>query len=120
MKKDYDSMAKMAVIGDSSVGKTNLLLRYVNASYSQTHIATIGIDFKVKTVDINGYRIKLQIWDTAGQERFRNLTGTIYQGAEAVLLVTQFPSRHTPSTTAAHLKTYLAGSKTYAASPART
>lgn len=67
MKKDYDSMAKMAVIGDSAVGKTNLLLRYVNASYSQTHIATIGIDFKVKTVDIGGYRIKLQIWDTAGQ-----------------------------------------------------
>lgn len=80
-------MAKIAVIGDSSVGKTNLLLRYVNADYHQTHVATIGIDFKVKTVDLNGYRIKLQIWDTAGQERFRNLTGTIYQGAEAVILV---------------------------------
>ena len=50
MKKDYDSMAKMAIIGDSSVGKTNLLLRYVSASYNQSHIATIGIDFKVKTV----------------------------------------------------------------------
>jgi small GTP-binding protein len=87
MKRDFDSMAKIAVIGDSSVGKTNLLLRYVNADYHQTHIATIGIDFKVKTVDLNGYRIKLQIWDTAGQERFRNLTGTIYQGAEAVILV---------------------------------
>ena len=67
MKRDFDSMAKLAVIGDSSVGKTNLLLRYVNADYHQTHVATIGIDFKVKTVDINGYRIKLQIWDTAGQ-----------------------------------------------------
>jgi len=87
MKKDFDSMAKVAVIGDSSVGKTNLLLRYVSSEYHQTHIATIGIDFKVKTVDINGYKIKLQIWDTAGQERFRNLTGTIYQGAEAVILV---------------------------------
>ena len=86
-KKDYDAMAKVAVIGDSSVGKTNLLLRYVNADYTQSHIATIGIDFKVKTADINGFKIKLQIWDTAGQERFRNLTGTIYQGAEAVLLV---------------------------------
>jgi GTPase SAR1 family protein len=48
-KKDYDAMAKVAVIGDSSVGKTNLLLRYVNADYTQSHIATIGIDFKVKT-----------------------------------------------------------------------
>ena len=81
MKRDFDSMAKIAVIGDSAVGKTNLLLRYVNADYHQTHVATIGIDFKVKTVDLEGYRIKLQIWDTAGQERFRNLTGTIYQGA---------------------------------------
>lgn len=81
MKKDFDSMAKVAVIGDSSVGKTNLLLRYVSASYNQTHIATIGIDFKVKTVTFEGIRLKLQIWDTAGQERFRNLTGTIYQGA---------------------------------------
>ena len=87
MKKDFDFMAKVAVIGDSSVGKTNLLLRYVESDYKQSHIATIGIDFKVKTVDVNGYRIKMQIWDTAGQERFRNLTGTIYQGAEAVLLV---------------------------------
>ncbi len=86
-KREFDSMAKVAVIGDSAVGKTNMLLRYVNADYTQTHIATIGIDFKLKTVDINGYKIKLQIWDTAGQERFRNLTGTIYQGAEAVLLV---------------------------------
>ena len=67
MKKDYDSMAKVAVIGDSSVGKTNLLLRYVSADYTQTHIATIGIDFKVKTVNVDNYRLKLQIWDTAGQ-----------------------------------------------------
>jgi Ras-related protein Rab-8A len=96
MKKDFDTMAKVAVIGDSAVGKTNLLVRYVSADYHQTHIATIGIDFKVKTIDINGFRIKLQIWDTAGQERFRNLTGTIYQGAEAVILVIDVLSRHTP------------------------
>ena len=67
MKKDYDAMAKIAVIGDSSVGKTNLLLRYVSSDYTQTHVATIGIDFKVKTVEINGFRVKMQIWDTAGQ-----------------------------------------------------
>jgi small GTP-binding protein len=67
MKRDFDSMAKIAVIGDSSVGKTNILMRYVSADYHQTHVATIGIDFKVKTIDIDNYRIKLQIWDTAGQ-----------------------------------------------------
>lgn len=60
-------MAKVAVIGDSSVGKTNILLRYVNSQYQMTHITTIGIDFKVKTIAIDGFRIKMQIWDTAGQ-----------------------------------------------------
>jgi Ras-related protein Rab-8A len=67
MKKDYDEMAKVAVIGDSAVGKTNLLLRYVSTAYQQSHTATIGIDFKVKTIEVNGMRIKMQIWDTAGQ-----------------------------------------------------
>jgi len=89
-------MAKVAVIGDSAVGKTNLLLRYVSAVYHQSHMATIGIDFKVKTIEINGMRIKMQIWDTAGQERFRNLTSTIYQGAEAVILVFTISIRLTP------------------------
>jgi small GTP-binding protein len=67
MKKDFDLMAKIAVVGDSAVGKTNLLLRFINDGYHHNHLATIGIDFKVKTVQVNGLRIKLQIWDTAGQ-----------------------------------------------------
>jgi Ras-related protein Rab-8A len=56
------------------VGKTCLLLRYANDSFSPTFITTIGIDFKIKTIDVDGKRIKLQIWDTAGQERFRTIT----------------------------------------------
>lgn len=80
-KQPFDALAKVAVIGDSSVGKTNILLRYVNSDYQLTHITTIGIDFKVKTLLLDGFKLKLQIWDTAGQERFRNLSGTIYQGA---------------------------------------
>jgi Ras-related protein Rab-8A len=83
----YDAMAKLALIGDSSVGKTNILLKYIHSDIAMSHIATIGIDFKVKLVDIDGFRLKLQLWDTAGQERFRNLTGTVYQNAEAILLV---------------------------------
>lgn len=86
-KEPFDALAKVAVIGDSSVGKTNILLRYVNSEYQLTHITTIGIDFKVKTLVLDGFRLKMQIWDTAGQERFRNLSGTIYQGAEAIILV---------------------------------
>jgi small GTP-binding protein len=77
----------VAVIGDSSVGKTNILLRFVNSDYQLSHITTIGIDFKVKTVVLDGFRLKMQIWDTAGQERYRNLSGTIYQGASAIILV---------------------------------
>ncbi len=67
LREQFDVMTKIAVIGDSSVGKTNLLLRYVNAEYNQNHVATIGIDFKLKTVNINNFKLKLQIWDTAGQ-----------------------------------------------------
>ena len=119
MKKDYDAMAKVAVIGDSAVGKTNLLLRYVSADYSPTHIATIGIDFKVKTVEINGFKIKMQIWDTAGQERFRNLTGTIYQGAGAVLLVPTLIPRPTPSIIASPSITSQPGCRMSATSPTK-
>jgi small GTP-binding protein len=55
------------IIGDSAVGKTNILLRYVNEEYKMTHITTIGVDFKIKTIPIDNIKIKMQIWDTAGQ-----------------------------------------------------
>jgi small GTP-binding protein len=67
-------MVKLVIIGDSSVGKTNILLRYVNDEYKMTHITTIGVDFKVKIITIDGINIKMQIWDTAGQERFKTIT----------------------------------------------
>uniref|UniRef100_A0A095B370 GTP-binding protein ypt2 n=1 Tax=Schistosoma haematobium TaxID=6185 RepID=A0A095B370_SCHHA len=79
--KDYDEMYKLLLVGDSSVGKTNLLLRFSDNSFSKTFIATIGIDFKVRTIEIDGKKIKLQIWDTAGQERFRTITTAYYRGA---------------------------------------
>ena len=61
-------MAKIAIIGDSGVGKTNLLIRYMNSQFNPNQIATIGIDFKIKTVTLsNNYKLRLQIWDTAGQ-----------------------------------------------------
>lgn len=58
---------KIVIIGDSAVGKTNILLRYVNEEYKMTHISTIGVDFKVKTINVDDVKIKMQIWDTAGQ-----------------------------------------------------
>ena len=69
------------------VGKTCLLLRYANDSFSPTFITTIGIDFKIKNIQLDGKRIKLQIWDTAGQERFRTITTSYFRGAQGILLV---------------------------------
>ena len=83
----YDMQIKLLMIGDSGVGKSCLLLRYANDSFSPTFITTIGIDFKIKNVDIDGTRIKLQIWDTAGQERFRTITTSYFRGAQGILLV---------------------------------
>lgn len=78
---------KLLMIGDSGVGKTCLLLRYANDSFSPTFITTIGIDFKIKNIEIDAKRIKLQIWDTAGQERFRTITTSYFRGAQGILLV---------------------------------
>ena len=66
-KDSFDAFTKIAVIGDSSVGKTNILLRYVNSDYQMNHIVTIGIDFKIKMLHLDGFKLKMQIWDTAGQ-----------------------------------------------------
>jgi len=85
--KNYDYLFKLLLIGDSGVGKTCLLFRFSDDAFNTSFIATIGIDFKVRTVDIDGRKIKLQIWDTAGQERFRTITTAYYRGAMGIFLV---------------------------------
>ena len=77
------------------VGKTCLLLRYANESFSPTFITTIGIDFKIKNIVLDSKRIKLQIWDTAGQERFRTITTSYFRGAQGILLVYDVTERQT-------------------------
>jgi Ras-related protein Rab-8A len=74
MNKAYDTALKILTVGDSSVGKSCLLIRFVNDVFSPTYITNIGIDFKIKYVDVDGKRIKLQIWDTPGYESFRSIT----------------------------------------------
>jgi len=83
----YDYLIKLLLIGDSGVGKSCLLLRFCEDSFTPSFITTIGIDFKIRTVEIDGKKIKLQIWDTAGQERFRTITTAYYRGAMGILLV---------------------------------
>ncbi|THU68288.1 hypothetical protein C4D60_Mb08t02320 [Musa balbisiana] len=72
---------------DGGVGKSCLLLRFSDGSFTTSFITTIGIDFKIRTIELDGKRIKLQIWDTAGQERFRTITTAYYRGAMGILLV---------------------------------
>ena len=82
----YDYMVKLIIIGDSGVGKTNILTRFCENEFKETHVATIGVDFNVKTIQIGDKRLRLQIWDTAGQERFKTITETYYRGAAGIVL----------------------------------
>jgi Ras-related protein Rab-10 len=86
-KKSFDVLFKLLLIGDSGVGKTCVLFRFSDDAFNTTFISTIGIDFKIKTVELQGKKIKLQIWDTAGQERFHTITTSYYRGAMGIMLV---------------------------------
>lgn len=87
MAKTYDFLFKLLLIGDSGVGKTCVLFRFSEDAFNSTFISTIGIDFKIRTIELDGKKIKLQIWDTAGQERFRTITTAYYRGAMGIMLV---------------------------------
>lgn len=87
MNPEYDYLFKLLLIGDSGVGKSCLLLRFADDTYTQSYISTIGVDFKIRTIELEGKTVKLQIWDTAGQERFRTITSSYYRGAHGIIIV---------------------------------
>ena len=86
---------KILTIGDSGVGKTCLLMRFVENKFFSSHLATVGIDYKAKHITIDNNTIKLRIWDTAGQERFHNITQQYYKGADGILLVFDLSDKNT-------------------------
>lgn len=90
---DYDYLFKVLIIGNSGVGKSCLLLRFAEDMFSDNYISTIGVDFKIRKIDLEGKSIKLQIWDTAGQERFRTITKSYYRGSNGIVVVYDITDR---------------------------
>eukprot|EP01084_Bolivina_argentea_P159669 278070_1 len=84
---DYDYLFKILVIGQSGVGKTCLCYRYCDFTFGPQYISNIGIDFRIRTLEVENKQCKLQIWDTAGQERFRTITRSYYRGVTGILLI---------------------------------
>ena len=82
-----DYLLKILLLGESFVGKTSLILKYINDTFSEAQISTIGVEYKEKVIMLNNRKITLQIWDTSGQERYRSLTQNFYRGADGVLFV---------------------------------
>ncbi|XP_020328071.2 ras-related protein Rab-15-like [Oncorhynchus kisutch] len=87
MAKQYDVLFRLLLLGDSGVGKTCLLCRFTDNEFHPSHISTIGVDFKMKTLEIDGIKVRIQIWDTAGQERYQTITKQYYRRAQGIFLV---------------------------------
>ena len=88
-----DLKLKLLIIGDSNVGKTSMLLNYTDNYFPESHLATIGVEYKVKEIKTDKYNIALQIWDTAGQERFRSITKSFFRNTNGILFVYDITSR---------------------------
>ncbi|XP_027855579.1 ras-related protein Rab-15-like isoform X1 [Xiphophorus couchianus] len=95
MAKQYDVLFRLLLLGDSGVGKTCMLRRFTEGEFDPSHISTIGVDFKMKTIEIDGLKVRIQIWDTAGQERYQTITKQYYRRAQGIVFVydiTNLPS----------------------------
>lgn len=94
-ERTEDYLFKIVLVGDSAVGKSNLLSRFARDEFYPNSKSTIGVEFQTQKMDINGKEVKAQIWDTAGQERFRAVTSAYYRGAVGALLVYDISRRQT-------------------------
>ena len=94
-KESYEFLFKLILIGDSSVGKSNILLQYLKGRFDANSKATVGVEFGTKNIEINNKKIKIQIWDTAGQERYRSITSAYYRGAKGAFIVYDITRKET-------------------------
>ena len=85
--EEYDMMVKVIIIGDSGVGKTNIMSKFLKNKFMEESKATVGVEFGSKLFDLNGHKIKAQIWDTAGQEKYKSITNAYYKGAKGAFVV---------------------------------
>ena len=84
---NYEFMFKVVLVGDSFVGKTNIMSKYLKNEFHEDSKATVGVEFGSKQFNIEGHSIKAQIWDTAGQERYKAITSAYYKGAKGAFIV---------------------------------
>ena len=92
---EFDYLFKILLIGNSGVGKSAVMLKFADGLFPEGYISTIGVDFKIRTLEVDGKKIKLQIWDTAGQERFRTITSSYYRGAHGIIVMYDLNDRDT-------------------------
>ena len=86
-KAEPKIIVKLSLLGDSSVGKTSIIIKYISNKFMDTNIATLGVDYMDKTVDYNNLKVFLQIWDTSGEEKFCSITRNFYRNADGLLVV---------------------------------
>ena len=86
---------KLLIIGDSAVGKTSMLLKYTDNFFPESHLATIGVEYKTKEIECYGYNVELQVWDTAGQERFKSITKSFFRNTNGIIFVYDITNKNT-------------------------
>ena len=94
-EEDYEMMVKIILIGDSAVGKTNIMSKYLKGEFQENTKATVGVEFGSKLFKIDNHNIKAQIWDTAGQEKYKAITGAYYKGSKGAFVVYDITRRDT-------------------------
>ena len=87
LKEDYEYLLKIVILGSAGVGKSSLLLRYIDDIFEDSYVCTIGVDFKVRTIQVQEKTVKMQLWDTAGQEKFKQITSSYFKGSHGCLAV---------------------------------